>query len=150
MRAEKYIKHFFIFLALCLLVGCQNQPAAPRAVDPTVVHHDDAQAIYAAFQDHRSNLFVESKGQVVKILPDDIKGSPHQRFVLQLGQGQTILIAHNIDLASRVDQLALGDEVYFSGEYEWSREGGVIHKTHHDPRYRRDGGWLEHKGVRYQ
>jgi len=150
MISQGYVKILFIILALCLLFGCEERSAAPVPVDTAVVHHDDAQKIYAAFQDHRSNLFVESRGQVVKILADDLKGSRHQRFILQLPQGQTILIAHNIDLAPRINNLAIGDEVYFYGEYEWNDQGGTVHWTHHDPQYRRTGGWLEHRGVKYE
>ncbi len=150
MKMQKYAKFFYLFLVLCLCYGCDGRVLAPTPIDTAVAHRDDAQKIATAFRNHQSNLVVESKGQVVKILPDDLKGSRHQQFVLQLAQGQTILIAHNMDIAPRINQLAVGDEVYFSGEYEWNRQGGVVHWTHHDPEYRRFGGWLEHKGVRYE
>ena len=87
---------------------------------------------------------------VEKILPDDREGRRHQRFILKLDSGQTLLVAHNIDLAPRVAPLTKGDRVAFFGEYEWNPQGGVLHWTHHDPRGRHVGGWLEHKGVRYQ
>jgi hypothetical protein len=38
-------------------------------------------------------------GGVVAILPDDTKGRRHQRFIIRLAAGQTLLVAHNIDLA---------------------------------------------------
>jgi hypothetical protein len=86
----------------------------------------------------------------VKILKDDLEGSRHQRFLLELGSGQTLLISHNIDLAPRIEGLARGDSVQFFGEYEWNSKGGVIHWTHHDPGGRHVAGWIKHRGRVYQ
>lgn len=89
-------------------------------------------------------------GVVTRILPDDIDGSRHQRFILEVGSGRTLLIAHNIDLAPRLKGLEVGDTVEFYGEYEWNDKGGVIHWTHHDPNGRHVGGWLKYRGHTYQ
>ncbi|MDD3374795.1 MAG: DUF3465 domain-containing protein [Candidatus Omnitrophica bacterium] len=140
----------FVVLIVCLFLGCNSQLSSPIPASTQTQYRDDAQKIYSAYQNHQSNFFVESKGRVVKILLDDLKGSRHQRFILQLAKGQTILVAHNIDIAPRINNLNIGDEVYFYGEYEWNDKGGVVHWTHHDPGYRRIGGWLEHQGMRYQ
>ncbi len=106
-------------------------------------------AITAAFRDRRSDVIIESTGTVDRELADDRDGSRHQRFILRLATGQTLLVAHNIDLAPRVP-LAVGDEVEFRGEYEWTDRGGVLHWTHHDPNGRRAGGWLRHRGRVYE
>lgn len=87
---------------------------------------------------------------VKRILPDDNEGSRHQRFIVELSSGQTLLIAHNIDIAPRIPDLRVGDEVAFGGEYDWNPEGGVIHWTHHDPGGQHPGGWLKHGGQTYQ
>jgi hypothetical protein len=111
----------------------------------------DADAVLAtAFESRQSNLQVKGQGQVVRILADDRDGSRHQRFILRLDSGQTILIAHNIDLAPRVSGLERGDTVAFHGEYEWNAKGGVIHWTHDDPDGRHVAGWLKHNGQIYQ
>ena len=107
-------------------------------------------ALAAAFEDRRSDLQVQSSGRVVRILPDDDSGSRHQRFILKLESGQTLLVSHNIDLAPRIQDLAVGDEVSFFGEYEWNPQGGVIHWTHHDPDGRHADGWLKRQGTTYQ
>ena len=103
-----------------------------------------------AFANHRRNIQVQGSGIVTRVLADDNDGSRHQRFIIQLGSGQTLLIAHNIDLAGRIDSLKEGDRVSFNGEYEWNPQGGVIHRTHHDPAGRRLSGWVKHNGRTYQ
>ena len=106
--------------------------------------------IQAAYENRQSDIQVEGAGRVVKVLPDDNEGSRHQKFILELASGQTILIAHNIDLAPRIPGLQEGDSVAFYGEYEWNDKGGVVHWTHHDPQGRQVGGWLKHQGKLYQ
>jgi len=83
-------------------------------------------------------------------LPDDTSGSRHQRFILKLSSGQTLLVAHNIDLAPRISSLRVGDAVQFYGEYEWNQKGGVLHWTHRDSRGSHVAGWLRHQGKTYQ
>lgn len=83
---------------------------------------------------------MQSEGVVVKVLPDDNHGSRHQKFLIELSSGQTILIAHNIDLASRISPITEGDVVAFNGEYEWNEKGGVVHWTHRDPNGRHEAG----------
>jgi len=98
----------------------------------------------------RAGQQVSGSGKVIRVLPDDNDGSRHQRFILQLESGRTLLIAHNIDVASRIYGLSAGDTVSFFGEFEPNPQGGVIHWTHHDPQGRHVDGWLEHRGRRYQ
>jgi hypothetical protein len=107
-------------------------------------------AIESAFQNQQSNLQVGGTGIVVRILSDDNDGSRHQRFILELPSGQTLLIAHNIDLAPRINSLREADTVEFYGEYEWNPQGGVVHWTHHDPGGSHENGWLKHNGAEYQ
>ena len=106
--------------------------------------------LQAAYQSKQSNIQVLQEGKVIKILADDNAGSRHQRFLLQLASDQTLLIAHNIDLAPRLANLKVGDKVRFYGEYEWNDQGGVIHWTHRDRQGRHIDGWLELNGKRYQ
>jgi hypothetical protein len=93
---------------------------------------------------------ITGRGTVTRLLADDNEGSRHQRFVLELPSGRTLLVAHNIDLAPRIDALAVGDAVAFRGEYEPNDRGGVLHWTHHDPAGRHPGGWLRHRDRRYE
>ncbi len=106
--------------------------------------------LQGAYRNRQSNLQVSGSGRVIKILPDDLKGSRHQRFILKLSTGQTLLVAHNIDLSPRINSLRTGDMVKFYGEYEWNTKGGVLHWTHHDPKGRHKDGWLIHNGITYK
>lgn len=106
--------------------------------------------IKQAFHNRTSNLQVSGSGVVVSSLPDDLDGSRHQKFILRLSSGQTLLVAHNIDLAPRINSLGRGDRISFNGEYEWNAKGGVLHWTHHDPAGRHESGWLQHEGRKYQ
>ena len=103
-----------------------------------------------AFENEISNLQVEGSGVVKAILRDDTKGSKHQRIIVDLPTGQSILVVHNIDLAPRVENLNKGDVIAFFGEYEWNPKGGLIHWTHHDPQNKHVAGWLKHNGRLYR
>ena len=107
-------------------------------------------AIERAWQDHRSGIQMRGEGEVISVLADDNTGRRHQRFILKLNSGHTLLVSHNIDIAPRIPSLKQGDEVEFYGIYEWNSEGGVIHWTHHDPRHRHTDGWLRRDGKTYQ
>lgn len=103
-----------------------------------------------AFQYGLTNLQVEGEGKVIKILSDDTYGSKHQRFIIRLSTLQTLLVAHNIDIAPRIATLKVGDNLQFNGEYEWDNKGGVMHWTHHDPDNQHVNGWIKHAGITYQ
>lgn len=102
------------------------------------------------FDDEISGEYVDVYATVVKNLADDNEGSRHQKFLIQLKSGQTLLVAHNIDLARRIEDLTVGDEIRVAGQYEWNDRGGVIHWTHLDPDGSHIGGQIEYKGVIYQ
>ena len=111
---------------------------------------DENSEIGRAFKNGTSNVQVEGEGVVTRILADDLEGSSHQRFIVRLRSGQTVLIAHNIDLAPRVAGLQEGDSLRFYGEYVWNEEGGKIHWTHKDPKGSHVAGWIKHNGRTYQ
>lgn len=103
-----------------------------------------------AYQRRASNIWVQGRGNVVKLLADDTKGARHQRFLVKVATGQTLLFAHNIDLASRISPLQVGDEIEFKGEYVYNPKGGIIHWTHHDPAGQRQSGWIKRQGQTFQ
>ena len=115
-----------------------------------VYQSDSDDVLERAYKSRASNLQVSGSGEVIRILPDDLDGSRHQKFILKLSSGQTLLMAHNIDLAPRITSLQAGDRIDFYGEYEWNSKGGVMHWTHHDPSGRHEDGWLVHNGRKFQ
>jgi hypothetical protein len=141
-----------LFIALLIGIGIyayvQNNPAVIPSFTEESVRND--QAITNAYQNRLSDIQVSGSGKVSRILRDDNEGSRHQRFILRLSSGQTLLIAHNIDLAPKINTLQEGDVVQFFGEYEWNSKGGVVHWTHHDPGGSHVGGWLKHDGRKYE
>lgn len=102
-----------------------------------------------AFARHQSNIQVMQEGIILSILADDNVGDRHQRMIVRLNNDQTLLIAHNIDIAARVEYPIKGKKLRFCGEYEWNSEGGLVHWTHKDPNGQHVAGWLEYDGKRY-
>jgi hypothetical protein len=123
------------------------QPA--RAAERAVRAEGAARTVAGAFAAHARNVPVEDHGVVARLLKDDRQGTRHQRFLVQVDDGTTVLIAHNLELAPRVAPLAVGDAVAFRGEYMWNAKGGVVHWTHDDPDGRHPGGWVEAAGQRF-
>ena len=144
---------WIVAAAAALFAYQQRQPdTTPPQTQTTVTANaaDSDNRLQTAFKRQQNDVQIEGRGKVLKTLPDDNKGSRHQLFILKLDSGQTLLVAHNIDLAPKIKGLKKGDEVAFFGEYEWSKQGGVIHWTHHDPQGSHPGGWLKHNGKTYQ
>lgn len=117
---------------------------------PNTSQAQQSTSIARAFEQQQSDIPVQGTGQIIKELADDNNGSRHQRILLKLPDGLTILIAHNIDLAPRVDNIKAGDSIEFKGEYAWNAKGGVVHWTHRDPNRRHPDGWLKHQNRTYQ
>jgi hypothetical protein len=144
---------FLILLVALFGVACERAPTTALVAETEqtqVAVQSDNAAIIQAFKSKKSNVFVEGSGVVKKLLADDNKGSRHQKFLVTISDEQTLLFAHNIDLAPRLDALALGDVVTFRGEYVYNPKGGVMHWTHKDPDGNKQGGWIKHSGKTYE
>ncbi len=93
---------------------------------------------------------VEGTGEVVVILGECPEATDCQKFMLRLESGKFMLIEHNTNAAPSVENLELGDEVSFFGEYTYDIDGDVIRWTHKDAKSRHVAGWIKHKGRLYQ
>jgi hypothetical protein len=166
LRGRRSLRSTVVALLVMAALGlyyCSSQTTTAPSTDPPVgrVPRDAAPAprdgsdggIAELFRRRQSDVIVQASGTIAKVLPDDNEtadgSSRHQRFIVRLPGEGTILLSHNIDLAPRVPA-ADGDTITFKGEYEWTDRGGVVHWTHHDPRRQRPGGWVEHRGKRYE
>lgn len=135
------IKHAALLLIFLVISACSQDSSSSLSASNT--------AVQQAFAQQQYKRWLTAQGTVTKILADDNKGSRHQRFILRTSPQQTVLVAHNIDLAKRVP-LHEGSHISLRGRYEWNKKGGVIHWTHHDPKGKKAGGWIELEGQRYR
>ena len=132
-------------------VVIDNEPETTRTENPeaTKTASDESALRLLIDNEISGEMVLLENAEIVKVLADDDEGSRHQRLLLKLETGGTVLVAHNIDLAHRVP-VEDGDRITIYGQYEWNDRGGVLHWTHHAPRNNREGGWIEFDGKRYQ
>ena len=147
------MKHLFgLIFILSLLIACKQSAPGTFVADAPLKTETNTgnNALFDAYKNKKSDIFVEGSGVVKKLLADDNKGSRHQKFLVSISSEQTLLFAHNIDLAPRLENLQIGDSVTFRGEYVYNPKGGVMHWTHHDPDGNQQGGWIKHSGKTYK
>jgi len=137
------------FAAAEVASAATHAPPTAQAAAQSPSSCDNA-ALARAFRTHVSHVDLCGRGVIARVLKDDTEGSRHQRFVVRLPAGQTVLIAYNYDLAPRIEGLRPGAPVEFEGEYEWNPQGGVVHWTHRDPAHRHAAGWVLYGGRQYQ
>lgn len=144
---------FSLLLILAAALYLSFNPAARNTTSssqPAAATSGGDATLNNAIANHQRNVEVQGSATVTRLLPDDNEGIRHQKFIIRIASGQTILIAHNIDQANRIDTLRPGDTIDFNGEYEWTPQGGVIHWTHHDSSGRHPSGWIKLNGRTYQ
>lgn len=145
-----------VIYALALQHGVFDRAAAPSPSDavaqdaPRPAQSCDDNALAAAYRNHESRVEACGHGTIAKVLKDDTQGARHQRFIVRLPSGQSVLIAYNFDIAPRIEGLRAGAPIEFTGEYEWNGQGGVVHWTHRDPAGRHPPGWIRYGGRQYQ
>ena len=124
-----------------------------RAPQPTAAargtQNCNEDALASAYRNRQSRVEVCGRGVVVKVLKEDPEGARHQRFIVRLPSAQTVLVAYNLELAPRIEGLRPGAPIEFAGEYEWNRQGGVVHWTHRDPAGHHPPGWIRYDGHLY-
>lgn len=143
------IRTFSTILTLGLLVLTTVSCGLPAGTSTDALTGLAQADVLAAQKAHLKRVYVTVEALVFKLLSDDTRGIPHQRFLLQLTNGSTILVAHDTQMAPRVP-VRVGDMVKIHGEYIWNEKGGVIHWTHHSNSALHEPGWIEFNGQRYE
>lgn len=150
------IRQLLLALLIALALGGCNQHESGTAHAAAQIYSAEVSsaeisnaAIEQAYARKLSDVQVMGTGSVIKLLADDNKGSRHQKFLVRINPEQTLLFAHNIDLAPRVP-IKIGDEISFYGEYVYNPKGGIIHWTHHAPKSDHEAGWIMHNGKKFQ
>lgn len=131
-----------LLVVVTLIAGVAAQYQQPA--------QDFVQILQEAFEQQQSDMQIQGEGVIIRLLSDDLVAPRHQRFIIRISPQQTLLVAHNIDIADRVQNLQVDSSIEFYGEYDWNTEGGVIHWTHHDPDGNHTDGWLRYSGTTYQ
>lgn len=170
---QTMFKPVAIFLIIACLTACfddsssaKSNPQANQITEPSTLAvnqsainspkpqqtcHNDR--IFKQYQEQNPNQKTQvlGCGEIIKVLKDDNDGSRHQKFLVKIDNYPqiTVLIAHNIDIAPRIDTIKAHTPIRFYGEYIYNDKGGVIHWTHKDPAARHQDGWLEYQGQRY-
>jgi hypothetical protein len=165
----KTIFQFFILCYCAVFLGCSinsNESSISSGGNQTTTNNHDSlvtphdttldsqltpiSAIETAYTNHDSDISITVKGSLTRILSDDTIGDKHQRFIISLSNGQTLLIAHNIDIGSRVAGIAIGSTIYAHGDYIWNDQGGLVHWTHRDPLGKHENGWIVFNNEKYE
>lgn len=153
MHRKKHIASLFFLVAVTILpilasiCGCSNQSEQSAQAEQGTYSQGPAQTsadqeVLDAQSKGMSKVHVTFSAVVYKILPDDQKGIPHQRFLLRLSNNTTVLVAHNTNLGPYLS-IQPGDVVDVSGEYIWNKKGGLIHYTHPSTSSYKEGGWIK-------
>jgi hypothetical protein len=132
-------------VALLVATACAPTARAATASDTAAQNA----AIQRAFEQRSAGAELTATGTVDRVLSDESGPSgPHERFIVRLPSGMTVLIEPNLSIAPRVP-VAVGSAVTVHGEYVSNAEGGLLHFTHHDPDRSHEGGYVLYGGRRY-
>ena len=106
------MKISIVLVVAAMLSGVHAQKQQPAQDFVTVLQN--------AFDNQYSDFQIGGEGIVTRLLSDDLIGVKHQRFILRISPQQTVLVTHNIDIATRVPDLQVDRIVEFYGEYDWN------------------------------
>lgn len=124
------------------------EPAIPKQKEVTM--NSNAEIVAAIKKSAPLKYVIVTNAKVVKLLTDDKNGPLHQRWIMEIENGLTITVFHNVNIAERVP-LAEGSYVTAAGELEYGDKwkDPIMHWTHEDPQGRRKAGYVIFNGTTY-
>jgi len=117
--------------------------------DPATNLTSTQQDIIQAQTQQLRKVELVTSAQVCRMLPTDNKGLRHQKFLVRLTNGTTVLVANDLTMGQMVP-CHPGDTLEIKGEYIWTQRGGVLHWTHHSDTSEHPGGWIRLGSQTYQ
>lgn len=107
------------------------------------------QRLIDSHAEFRTGIWVSAEAAVHELLSDQaLGGKPHQRFTIKPNDTLVVQVRHSVGDAERIP-VQPGDTVRVQGYYEWDPRGGFVSRTFSAPNEPGGGGWVEHKGKRY-
>lgn len=129
--------------SLLLIVSCVGLGGCGQGETP--ISND---RLLESFDQGRTGIWVSAEAPVAQVLGDEDIGGHRQRFTIRPREDLAVQVRHSLDDSTRVP-VARGDVVRVQGYYQWEARGGFISRTYRDPDQPGGGGWIEHKGQRY-
>lgn len=120
---------------------------AALAISSQLVN-DDRQLIQAMASRKNAHFVEAGNIKVTQLLPDDRQGLPHQKWMAQLSNGSKVMVVYNLDMGAYVP-VRVGDAFSVGGQFIWTKQGGLVHWTHKDPRRTRPDGYVYFDGTYY-
>jgi hypothetical protein len=109
-----------------------------KTLSAALAQRDPSEVAFAATVSSRPHFFFGSNTHAL-----------HERFRVHSDDGHSLEIVDNVKLAPSVP-VAPGDRVFVQGELvPQAARGPIVHWTHHDPRHRHVGGFIDFAGRRY-
>jgi hypothetical protein len=104
--------------------------------------------VQAVTSGHGVDYIEVSSVPVVQLLPDDLQGNQHQKWVVQLANGSRVTCVFNISLSQKIP-LQVGSIVSMGGQLVVDHGTDILHWLHQDPNGQRPIGYVDLNGVRY-
>ena len=109
----------------------------------------DESIVAKAYQQRKGDVQVTVSGRIVQVLPPKSPDDGQQRFTIEIGNGMTLQVVHDSQVAGVIPNLAYGSQATVAGFYVWSQSGGELHDRYQDTQGELVTGWIEYGGRRY-
>ncbi len=149
-------KYILIILAICVMgyagiKAIRHQLVIASKVEPWRQQaKKDESMLASAYQQQQSNLTAIVSGRVIQVLPETKEGAGEQRFIIEIGNGMTLQVVHDVTKAGRIAGIEYGSQATVAGNYIWSLQGGELHDALPRAADQTSGGWIEYAGRRYE